>query len=529
MKNVYKLFRDKWLKMENQIPSHKGIFKLSIILFTLFIIVLATHSFAQTSTNTSAAIQSLNQSILALENHTADYPSVAVPTWLDTGSNAWMLTAATFVGLQSVPGVALFYAGLSKKKYAVNSALMVFYAFAAVLIVWMIAGYNAGFGYPALLKIGNFGILGYPLPAWLGHYEASQTAYGPSGTPLDIPTSTYIFFQFVFAAITPVLLAGGVLERMNFKAWMVFVPFWSFLVYSPVAYWLFAGGWLNQLGAVDFSGGYVIHVDAGVGALAAALAIGPRLASERKLEAHSLPLVLAGAGLIWLGWDGFNGGDPGGATIDAAIAVLNTNIATAASAIAWIFMDMKFFKKPTLVGAASGAITGLVAITPAAGYVNGLESILIGIASGTIPWLALYKLEPKLKVDDTLGVFSTHGIAGILGGLLTGVFADPAVTQYIAPGLKGALYGDWYQLGIQAFAALIVFVYDFAITFGLLKLIGLFIPLQAPPQELAIGDYAMHGEVAYSELLATLPETAKEEVKEESKEENPRKKKEKTN
>ena len=492
----------------------KTVYKVILVATALIILIINLHSMAQTS-NITAEIQSLNQSILALENHTADYPSAAVPSWLDTGSNAWMLTAATFVGLQSVPGVALYYAGLSKKKYAVNSALMVFYAFAAVLIVWMIAGYNAGFGYPAFIHIGKYGIMGYPLPAWLGHYEASQTIYGPSASAVDIPTSTYIFFQFVFAAITPVLLAGGVLERMNFKAWMIFVPFWSLLVYSPVAYWLFAGGWLNQLGAVDFSGGYVIHVDAGVGALAAALAVGPRLASERKLEAHSLPLVLAGAGLIWLGWDGFNGGDPGGATIDAAIAVLNTNIATAASAITWMLMDMAFFKKPTLVGATSGAITGLVAITPAAGYVNGWEAILIGIASGSIPWLSLYKFEPKLKVDDTLGVFSTHGIAGIVGGLLTGVFADPNVTKYIDPGLTGALYGNWYQLGIQALAAAVVFAYDFAVTFGLLKLIGLFIPLQAPPETLAIGDYAMHGEVAYSELLATLPESAKAGEKEE--------------
>ncbi|WP_338601902.1 ammonium transporter [Sulfolobus tengchongensis] len=483
----------------------KAIIISQIILFLLISNVLA-HS--QTTSN-STAIQQLNQTVQSILNRTSAYPAVAVPSWLDTGSNAWMLTAATFVGLQSVPGVALYYAGLSKKKYAVNSALMIFYAFAAVLVIWMIAGYNFGFGYPALLSIKGYGIFGYPVPAWSGLFEASQTTYGPSGAHANIPTATFIFFQFVFAAITPILLAGGVLERMNFKAWMVFVPLWSLLVYSPVAYWLFAGGWLNQMGAVDFSGGYVIHVDAGIGALAAALAVGPRLASERKLEAHSLPLILVGAGLIWLGWDGFNGGDPLGATIDAAIAVLNTNIATAVSAVVWILMDMKFLGKPTLIGATSGAITGLVAITPAAGYVNGWESALIGIASGSIPWMALYWLEPKLRVDDTLGVFSTHGIAGILGGLLTGVFANPAVTQFVAPGLRGALYGNLYQLGIQALAAVIVCVYDFAITFGLLKLIGIFIPLQAPPQDLAIGDYAIHGEVAYSELLASIPETVK--------------------
>nr|WP_246263952.1 ammonium transporter [Metallosphaera tengchongensis] len=468
--------------------------------------------------STNSTLQQLNQSIAALSNHTADYPAVSVPSWLDTGSNAWMLTAATFVGLQSVPGVALYYAGLSKKKYAINSAMMVFYAFAAVLVIWMIAGYNFGFGKP-LLEINGFGILGSPTPATAGLYEGSQTIYGPGNVPLDIPTSTYIFFQFVFAAITPVLLAGGVLERMNFKAWMVFVPLWSLLVYSPVAYWLFAGGWLNQLGAVDFSGGYVIHVDAGVGALAAALAVGPRMASERKLEAHSLPLILAGAGLIWLGWDGFNGGDPGGSTIDAAIAVLNTNIATAVSAITWMLMDMKFFGKPSLVGATSGAITGLVAITPAAGYINGFYAMLIGIASGSLPWLALYKLEPKFRIDDSLGVFSTHGIAGIVGGILTGVFADPNVTKYVDPALVGALYGNIAQVGIQALGAAVVFVYDFAITYGLLKAIGLFIPLRAPPETLNVGDYAMHGEVAYLETTTGGEETKKAEAEEKKKEE----------
>jgi ammonium transporter len=427
----------------------------------------------------------------------SSFPSAAVPPWLDTGSNSWMLTAATFVGLQSVPGVALYYAGLSKKRYAINSAMMVFYAFASVLIIWVLLGYNLGFG-PASIKLGGLGIVGTPSPAFGGLFMGSQGTYGPSSTALNIPNATLIFFQFVFAAITPVLLVGGVMERMNFKAWIPFVPLWSLLVYSPVAYWLFAGGWLNQLGAVDFSGGYVIHVDAGIGALAAAMAVGPRLATDRKLEANNLMLVLAGAGLIWLGWNGFNGGDPYGSTVDAAIAVLNTNLATAVSAITWMGMDMKFFGKPSLVGITTGAITGLVVITPAAGYVNGWESIIMGIAAGSIPWLALNKLEPKLHVDDTLGVFSSHGIAGIVGGLLTGLFADPNVAQFVDPGLRGAIYGNPYQLMIQAVAAVVVVAYDFGVTYGLLKLIGSFIPLREKPEVLERGDTQMHGEIAYA-------------------------------
>ncbi len=415
-------------------------------------------------------------------------------TWLNTGNNGWMLTAATLVGLQSIPGLALYYAGLTKRKYMVNAMMMALYAFAAVLIIWVIAGYNFGFGTSSSLEINGYYIFGVPFPAASGSFIGGQAIIGPLKTALTVPNATIIFFQFVFAAITPILLMGGILERMNFKAWMIFVPVWSLIVYSPVAYWLFAGGWLNQLGAVDFSGGYVIHVDAGIGALAAALAIGPRLKEEMKMKANNLALVMLGLGLIWLGWDGFNGGDPYGSTVDAGIAIINTNVATAVSMITWMFMDMKFFKKPSLIGASIGAISGLVGITPAAGYVNIYGAMVIGMATGIIPWVFLYRIEPKFKIDDTLGVFSSHAVAGVLGGLLTGIFADPIVTQYIDPGLKGALYGNFYQLEIQAFAAVIVILYVFALTYGLLKLIGKFIPLRETEDKLIIGDMAIHGE-----------------------------------
>ncbi len=415
-------------------------------------------------------------------------------TWLNNGNNGWMLTASTLVGLMSVPGLALYYAGLTKRKYMVNAMMMALYAFASVLIIWVIAGYNFGFGTASVLKFHGLYFFGIPSPAMSGTFIGGQAIVGPLKQALTIPNATVIFFQFVFAAITPVLLMGGILERMNFKAWMVFVPVWSLIVYSPVAYWLFAGGWLNQLGAVDFSGGYVIHLDAGIGALAAAIAIGPRIKEEMHMKANNLALVMLGIGLIWLGWDGFNGGDPYGSTIDAGIAVLNTNVAAAVSTITWMFMDMKFFKKPSLIGASIGAISGLVGITPAAGYVNIYGAMVIGIATGIIPWIFLYKIEPKFKVDDTLGVFSSHAVAGVVGGLLTGVLADPIVTQYVDPGLTGAIYGNLYQLGIQGFAAVIVILYVFVITYGLLKLIGVFIPLREAEHKLKIGDMAIHGE-----------------------------------
>ena len=426
------------------------------------------------------------------------FPASSVPSWLDTGSNAWMLTAGTLVGLQSLPGLAVFYGGLTKKKYAVNTMLLIFYGFAAVLVVWMIAGYNFGFvGGSPMVSVGKYAIFAWPGSAMSGVLEGSQAIVGPASAALNVPTATLIWFQFVFAAITPALFIGAIIERVNFKAWMIFVPLWSFLVYSPLAYWLFAGGWLAQLGAVDFSGGYVIHLSAGITAVAAAIAVGPRIASERRLKPNNLGMVVIGVGLIWLGWNGFNGGDPYGSTIDASIAVLNTELAAAASVVAWMLMDTKFLKKPTLVGATTACVTGLVAITPAAGYVNGYGALIIGIAAGTIPWISLNKLSPKLPFDDALGVFPAHGIAGLVGGLLTGVLADPAVTQYVAPGLTGLLYGNPMQLVIQAGAAGVVIVYVFVVSFVLFKIIGRFIPLQESPEKLKVGDQAIHGEVIY--------------------------------
>jgi Amt family ammonium transporter len=404
-----------------------------------------------------------------------------------------MMTAGTFVGLQSIPGLALYYGGLTRKRFTLNTALMCFYGFSAVLVVWVVAGYNFGFG-PAGLTIRGLGILGTPTSVAPGLALGSQAMVGPAGLALNIPTSTVVWFQFVFAAITPLLFVGAIIERANFKAWLLFVPLWSFLIYSPVAYALFAGGWLNQLGAVDFSGGYVIHLNAGIAALASAIAIGPRAVKARGIKPYNIYWVFIGAGLLWLGWNGFNGGDPYGSSIDASIAVLNTDLATAVSAITWMIMDMKFLGKPTLVGACSGAITGLVAITPAAGYVSGWGAIVLGIAGGTIPWLATYKLMPKLKLDDALGVFPAHGVAGLTGGILTGILADPAVTQFVYPGLAGAAFGNPGLLGIQAVAALFVIVYIFAVTFAIWKVIGIFIPLKVSEETMRIGDKAMHGE-----------------------------------
>ncbi len=431
------------------------------------------------------------------------YPQTSVPTWLDTGSNAWMLTAATLVGLQSVPGLMLLYGGMTKRKYAINTMMMVLYAFAVVLIIWVLAGYMFAFG-PTLLRINGFNVLGMPIPALTSRVIAAQASVPTAQQYPNIAMSTLIFFQFVFAAITPALIVGALIERMNFKAWMLFVPLWSLLVYSPVAFWLWGGGWLMQLGIVDFSGGYVIHVDAGIAAFVAAAMVGERLVEERRLQPHNLTQVAAGLGLVWLGWNGFNGGDPYGSTIDAAIAVINTNLATAVAVVMWMLLDTSYFGKPAFTGAVSGAVAGLVGITPAAGYVNGIGAIIIGAISSAAAWYSLnfFQFRSRLtrNIDDALGVFSDHAVPGIIGGILTGIFADPNITKYVDPGLRGALYGDPYQVLLQLMGVVIVVVYDVVMTYLILKLIGRVTPLKASIEELRVGDKEMHGEVAYDEF-----------------------------
>jgi ammonium transporter, Amt family len=432
---------------------------------------------------------------------------VASPKWLDTGDNAWQLAAATFVGLQSIPGLTVLYGGIVKKKWAINSAFMSMYAFASVLVVWVLFDYNMAFG-PQW-----FPFLGKPMLALSALFTTGQATIPAAASgmpPLAFPMATLMFFQFVFAAITVIILAGSLLGRMNFTAWMIFCPVWMTLVYTVGAFSLWGGGWLATLGAADFSGGYVIHLAAGVSGFTAAAVIGPRLQADRDhFPPNSLLVTLVGAGILWLGWNGFNGGDPYFANADAGAAVLNTNTATAVALLVWTLMDKMAYGKPSVLGAVNGMIAGLVAITPSAGYVNGLGAIIVGICAGIIPWLAMNKLQKTsfmMKVDDTLSVFSTHGVAGLTGGLLVGLLADPGMLQYIgtgtnAPGINvtGLFYGDsGHQLLLQAEAAAFIIVYNAIATFIILKVIGLIVPLRMDEATLKVGDDAVHGETAYA-------------------------------
>ncbi len=334
----------------------------------------------------------------------------------------------------SLPGIAVLYGGLVQRKWVVNTMLMAFAAFSVVLLVWVLWAYNMGF---SSQTFGLFGahsgffdnIIGKPWPVVTHFGEQNQaTSLAQTDVPFHFPNATLAYFQVVFAAITPLLFLGSVLGRMKFIAWMVFVPLWITFVYAVNAKLLWGGGWFALHGAVDYSGGYVIHLAAGVTGFVAAWLIGPRLKRDRL---HGVPnnllLVAVGAGILWLGWNGFNGGDPFYAGVDAASAVLNTNLATAAGLLTWVFWDAvaSKAKKPTFLGAINGMICGLVGITPSAGWVDGYGAILVGVIACTIVWFAwnyLSKVKPFSHVDDALGVVYTHGIAGLtrwsLGRLL---------------------------------------------------------------------------------------------------------------
>jgi Amt family ammonium transporter len=391
-----------------------------------------------------------------------------------------------------------------KRKWAVNSAMMVLYAFAMTLIVWTLFAYNMSFGHPGIGTV--VGQPGTVLSASSLETQAHIPLLNGLMPPLRFPLSSMVYFQFVFAAITVIILGGSLLGRISFKAWALLVPLWITLVYSVGAFSIWGGGWLSQMGAVDFSGGYVIHVAAAVSGFTAAAVIGPRLLRDRQHTSPSnLIMAVAGGGLLWLGWSGFNGGDPYFANADAAAAILNTHLCTATALCTWVMWDALRFKKVSVAGSINGMVAGLVAITPAAGFIDGYAALVLGVLAGTLPWITI-NVAPRFaifrRVDDTLGVIHTHGVAGAMGGLFTGVMADPKMVEYL--GIKGtansAVTGLWYgnphQLLVQFLALLFIIGYDAVATFIIVKLIGLVVPLRAPDAHLEAGDQLIHGEVA---------------------------------
>jgi Amt family ammonium transporter len=428
--------------------------------------------------------------------------------WLSEGANSWQLTAATLVGLMSVPGLVVLYGGVMQKRWSVNSMMMAFVAFAIVLVLWVLVGFKMGFGEPIHITdsgfFGNF--LGQP-GSILSSHELLRQAHIPELAEEEFlfPQSTLAYFQIVFAAITPILMLGSVLGRFNFKAWIPFVALWTLLVYTVNAFLIWGGGFFAQQGAIDYSGGYVIHLAAGVSGFVAAAVIGPRLQRDREVDApNNLAMVAVGAGLLWMGWNGFNGGDWYSAGEVASASLLNTNLCTAVAFLVWVGLDYLTGRKPSLIGSVNGMIVGLVAITPGAGFVNGWGAIIIGVLASSLVYLALNylsRLRPFRNVDDTLGVVYTHGFAGVAGGLLVGIFAN----KLMAGEHEGLISGGGLELlKWQALTALWVIVFSAIGTYLLLKLVSVFVPLRMTEEEMEIGDIAVHGHEVYPSDMPSL-------------------------
>ncbi|KAI3972934.1 hypothetical protein MKX01_019592 [Papaver californicum] len=427
--------------------------------------------------------------------------SEAAPDWLNKGDNAWQMISATLVGLQSVPGLVILYGSIVKKKWAVNSAFMALYAFAAVLICWVCWAYKMSFGYELLPFWGKPGFsLGQNyLLAKLNYLnQLSTTVLAVLRPPwFSLFTQWHLLFIFSFW----ITVGQDELQSM-----VVFVPLWLTFSYTIGAFSMWGGGFLFHWGVMDYAGGYVIHLSSGIESLTAAYWVGPRTQSDREdFTPNNILVTLMGAGLLWMGWSGFNGGAPYAVNIVASMAVLNTHICAATNPIVWTCMDIIYFKKPSVIGAIQGMITGLVCITPGAGLVQGWAALIMGILSGTIPWftIILHK-ESKLlqNVDDTLGMFHTHAVTGLLGGISTGIFTEPKLSRifFHVPGSRGLTYGGpgGVQLLKQIIAATFIIGLNVVVTSIICLAIRVVIPLRMSDEQLLAGDDAVHGEEAYA-------------------------------
>ena len=398
---------------------------------------------------------------------------------MDSGHTAWLLTATALVFFMT-PGLAFFYGGLVRAKNLVNTIMLSFMSIAVVSIVWVLWGYSLAFG-PGNAYIGDLSLLGLSGVPFV------------SGEGDDVPALAFVSFQMMFAIITPALITGAFAERFKFKTYLIFLVLWSTLVYSPITHWVWAeGGWLLDLGALDFAGGTVIHINAGAAAVAAALIVGKR--RNPGLQPNNVPYVVLGAAILWFGWFGFNAGSALAANDSAANAFLVTNIAAAASALTWGLISMCRTGKMGAVGVATGAVAGLVAITPAAGAVGVLGSLAIGFGAGLLCFFAV-ELIHKTGLDDALDVFAVHGIGGIWGAIATGIFTVSVITG----GTEGLIEGNPDQVGIQAVGVVATLVYSFVVSFIILfildKIPGLGLRADESDEDLGL-DLASHGEQA---------------------------------
>jgi Amt family ammonium transporter len=405
---------------------------------------------------------------------------------IDTGDTAWMLISTALVMLMT-PGLALFYGGMVRRKNVLGTIMHSFIAIALVSLQWILIGYSLSFGPDVKGLIGNLSWAGLS-----GVGLAPNADYAPT-----IPHLLFMVYQMMFAVITPALISGAFAERMKFSAYLIFALLWTTIVYDPVAHWVWgSGGWLKHMGVLDFAGGIVVHATSGFSALAAALYIGKRKGFlQEHMPPHDLPLTVLGAGLLWFGWFGFNAGSALSSGGLAVMAFVTTHAAAVAATLTWTLVEWVHRGKPTMFGAATGAIAGLATITPAAGFVGPIPALIIGMAAGLLCYTAL-NAKTRFRYDDSLDAFGVHGVGGTLGTIMAGVFASIAIN---AAGANGLLSGNAKQLGIQVGSVALVAVYSFGVSLVLFKVIDLVMGLRVNKDEETEGlDISQHGEAGYT-------------------------------
>ncbi len=398
---------------------------------------------------------------------------------LDTGDTAWMLVCVIMVLLMTVPGLAFFYGGLSKRKNVLNTMFLSLIAFAIASIIWVAYGYQIAFA-PSSIN----GLIGAPVNFFLEGIGVNTL----TGT---IPTLVFVGFQLTFAGLTAAIVSGSIVGRMKTSTWILFTILWVSLVYVPVCHWIWGGGWLMNMGAIDFAGGVAVEVNSGFSALALALVLGKR--KDISLLPHNLGYSILGAGFLWFGWMGFNGGSALAANGLAGSAILISNTAAAVAMITWVILDVIKLGKPTVLGAITGAVAGLVAITPAAGFVPLSGSVVIGLGASIISYYAIYNLKSRFGYDDALDVFGVHGLSGVWGLIATGLFASPAIN-----GVAGLFYGNPSQLTVQVISVVATAAYTFIVSFAIAKVLDKTMGLRVEDKaEIGGLDSYLHEESGY--------------------------------
>ena len=441
------------MKLSDILPSRAGPLGMGLAAGTVFTAMSTAMAFAQESTDAAAE---------------------AAPT-LSAGDTAWMLTSTALVLMMTIPGLALFYGGMVRKKNVLATVMQSFAITCLMTIVWFVIGYSIAF------------TDGGSMNAYMGGFSAfMHNGIGVDSLSGTIPEYVFSMFQMTFAIITPALIAGAFAERMKFSAMIIFMVLWSIVVYSPIAHWVWGGGFLSGLGVLDFAGGTVVHINAGVAGLVCALVLGKRKGfGSANMAPHNLTLSVTGAALLWVGWFGFNAGSELASDGLAGAAMMNTQVATAAAALAWMFAEWIVNGKPSVLGIISGAVAGLVAVTPASGFVNPTGALIIGIVAGVVCYWAAAHLKKMLGYDDSLDAFGVHGIGGIVGALLTGVFADPAINSA----------GEGASIVTQFYGIVATIVWTAVASFVILMIVKAIVGLRPSESEEEEGlDIVLHGE-----------------------------------